>query len=100
VEEIGTRLAVSEARPIDQMLQRPPALICVRVDLKAADQGMLEELDELMANHPGRCRVEFELRNDDGTEAKLESARSVQAGPELLDRIRGICGPDAIVMQE
>ncbi len=100
VEEVGTRLAVSEARPIDQMLQRAPALLCVRVDLKAADQGMLNELDELMASRPGRCRVEFDLLSDDGSEAKLESARSVQVDPELLDRIRGICGPDAIVMQK
>jgi len=100
VEEVGTRVAVSEARPIDQMLQRAPALLCVRVDLKAADQGMLNELDELMASRPGRCRVEFDLLSDDGTEAKLESARSVQVDPELLDRIRGICGPDAIVMQK
>ncbi len=100
VEEVGTRVAVSEARPIDQMLQRVPALLCVRVDLKAADQGMLNELDELMASRPGRCRVEFDLLSDDGSEAKLESARSVQVDPELLDRIRGICGPDAIVMQK
>jgi DNA polymerase-3 subunit alpha len=100
VEEVGTRLAVSEARPIEQMLQRAPALLCVRVDLKAADQGMLEELDQLMASRPGRCRVEFDLLSDDGSEAKLESARSVQVDPELLDRIRGICGPDAIVMQK
>jgi len=99
VEEVGTRVAVSEARPIDQMLQRAPALLCVRVDLKAADQGMLNELDELIASRPGRCRVEFDLLSDDGSEAKLESARSVQVDPELLERIRGICGPDAIVMQ-
>jgi DNA polymerase III subunit alpha len=100
VEEAGTRLAVSEARPIEQMLQRAPALLCVRVDLKAADTGMLNELDQLMASRPGRCRVEFDLLSDDGTEAKLESARSVQVDSELLDRIRGICGPDAIVMQK
>ena len=82
------------------MLHRAPALLCVRLDLKAADQGMLNELDELMASRPGRCRVEFDLLSDDGSEAKLESARSVQVDPELLDRIRGICGPDAIVMQK
>ena len=79
VEEVGTRIAVAEARPISQMLQRAPALICVRVDLKAADQGMLEELDELIASRPGRCRVEFNLLSEDGTEARLESARSVRA---------------------
>jgi DNA polymerase-3 subunit alpha len=100
VEEAGTRLAVAEAKPIEQMLQRAPALLCVRVDLKATDPEMLNELDQLMASRPGRCRVEFDLLSDDGTEAKLESARSVQVDPDLLDRIRGICGPDAIVMQK
>ena len=42
VEEAGTRLAVAEAKPIEQMAQRVPALLCVRVDLEAADPDMLE----------------------------------------------------------
>ncbi|MGB8788029.1 MAG: DNA polymerase III subunit alpha [Candidatus Acidiferrales bacterium] len=99
VEEAGTRLAVSDARPIDEMLQSGPALLRVRVDLTSADQSMLEQLDEIIASRPGRCKVEFDLLSGDGAEATLESTRSVQADAELLDRLRGICGPDAIVMQ-
>jgi DNA polymerase-3 subunit alpha len=99
VEEVGTRLSVSDARPIEQMLSRPPALLRVRVDLTSADQSLLEHLDEIIASHPGRCKVEFNLLSGDGSEATLQSARSVQPDAELVSRLRDICGADAVVMQ-
>jgi len=100
VEEVGTRLAVSDAKPLEQMLQqRSPGQMRVRVDLSATDAEMLEELYQLIASRPGRCKVTFDLLGGDGTEATLEAASGVQADPELLERIRGLCGPDAVLMQ-
>jgi hypothetical protein len=81
------------------MLSRPPALLRVRVDLTSADQSLLEHLDEIIASHPGRCKVEFNLLSGDGSEATLQSARSVQPDAELVSRLRDICGADAVVMQ-
>ncbi|MGB8851178.1 MAG: OB-fold nucleic acid binding domain-containing protein, partial [Candidatus Acidiferrales bacterium] len=100
VEDAGTRLRIMEAKPLEQMLNRTssPSLLRVRVDLSAADDSLLDRLDQVMASRPGRCRVEFDLLSGDGTEATLESDRLVRADAELLDQIRGICGADSVVM--
>lgn len=89
-----------EAKPLEEMLNRTssPSLLRVRVDLSAADDSLLDRLDQVMASRPGRCRVEFDLLSGDGTEATLESDRLVRADAELLDQIRGICGADSVVM--
>ncbi len=97
IEDSGTRLRVMDARPLEQIVQRQPSLLRVPVDLNAADEDLLDRLDQLFAAHPGRCRVEFDLRRDDGTEATLASDRSVRVDAELLDQIRDICGSDAVL---
>jgi DNA polymerase-3 subunit alpha len=97
VEESGSRLAVADGRSLEQILERLPSQLRVRVNLNETSKETLERLDQLMASRPGRCRVEFDLLRGDGSEAILESQRCVQADPELLEGIRGICGADAIV---
>ncbi len=44
VEDVGTRLIVSDARLLDQVADRPPSLLRVRLDLSAVDNGALNEL--------------------------------------------------------
>jgi hypothetical protein len=70
----------------------------VRVDLKALDTGALDRLQELFSSRPGRCRVSFELVNQDGTEATLEAGSVVRADSELLARLREICGNDSVAV--
>jgi DNA polymerase-3 subunit alpha len=96
VEEVGTRVVVSEAKPMDQMSERVPSLLRVRVDLATMDTGALDRLQELFSSRPGRCRVSFELVNPDGTVATLEAGSSVQPDAELVDRVRAICGLEAV----
>ena len=98
VEEVGTRLIVSDARVLDQVTDRPPSLLRVRVDLNTLDTGALDRLHDLFARRPGRCRVAFELVKDDGSEATLEAGSAVQADVELLERVREICGTDSVAV--
>ena len=98
VEDVGTRLIVSDARVLDQVTDRPPSLLRVRVDLNALDTGALDRLQDLFSRRPGRCRVAFELVKDDGTEATLEAGSAVQADPELVERVREICGTDSVAV--
>ena len=100
VEDVGTRLIVSDARLLDQVTDRAPSLLRVRVDLGSVDAGALELLQELFTSRPGRCRVAFELVNSDGTEATLEAGSAVQADRELLERVREICGTDSVAVVE
>ena len=98
VEDVGTRLMVSDARVLDQVSDRAPSLLRVRVDLKALDPAVLDQLGELFTRSPGRCRVAFELIQDDGTEATLESSSAVRADRELVERVREICGSDSVAL--
>jgi len=98
VEDVGTRLMVSDARVLDQVTDRAPSLLRVRVDLKALDSGVLDRLGELFTRSPGRCRVSFELIQDDGSEATLESSSAVKADRELVERVREICGSDSVAL--
>jgi len=103
VEDVGTRVIVADARPIDQLLDRAaglaaggtPNLLRVRVGLSALNNGAMDKLHELFSARPGRCRVAFELVKDDGTEATLEAGSVVRADQEMIERIREICGSES-----
>jgi DNA polymerase-3 subunit alpha len=56
VEEAGTRLAVMEARRLEDIGQRPPSVMRVRVDLAAVDPSVLDELKELFVASPAPAR--------------------------------------------
>ncbi|MGH9714129.1 MAG: DNA polymerase III subunit alpha [Candidatus Acidiferrales bacterium] len=98
VEDVGTRLIVSDARVLDQVTDRPPSLLRVRVDLNRLDAGALDRLQDLFSRRPGRCRVAFELVKDDGTEATLEAGSAVQADLDLVQQVREICGTDSVAV--
>jgi DNA polymerase-3 subunit alpha len=100
VEDVGTRLIVSDARLLDQVVDRPPSVLRVRVDLGAVNNGTLDKLHELFRRRPGRCKVAFDLIGGDGTEATLEASSAVQADSELLAQVREICGTDAVAVQQ
>jgi DNA polymerase III subunit alpha len=115
VEDVGTRVIVSDARPIERMIEEnaaksangayransgngAPRLLRVRMELAAINAAAIDQLQELFSSHPGGCRVAFELVTDDGSEATLEASSAVQADSELVDRVREICGDDSVAV--
>jgi DNA polymerase III subunit alpha len=98
VEDVGTRLIVADARLLDQLADRPPSLLRVRMDLSTVNTGALDQLKELFARRPGRCRVAFELIKDDGSAATLDAGSAVLADRELVERVREICGTDSVAL--
>ena len=96
MEEAGTRLAVMDARKLEDMGQRPPSLMRVRVDMGALDAGVLDELKQLFANKPGSCSVAFDLISPEGAMATLRADQRVRADQELVQEVcrlvRGKCG--------
>jgi DNA polymerase III subunit alpha len=98
VEDVGTRLIISDARLLDQVADRAPSQLRVRVDLSTVDTGALDRLQELFSSRPGRCRVTFDLVKNDGTEATLEAGSAVLADRELVERVREICGTDSVAL--
>jgi DNA polymerase III subunit alpha len=98
VEEVGTRVVASDIRPLEEMSQPAPGMMRVRVDLGAMDTATLDELQKIITSRPGRCKVEFELVNPDGTMATLEAESGVRPDPDLLQQVRDICGLDAVAI--
>ncbi len=86
VEDVGTRVIISDARLLDQAREQPspPNLLRVRVNHSAMDAGIIDRLQELFASRPGRCRIAFELVHEDGTEATIDAGSAVRADPDFL----------------
>ncbi|HEY0704258.1 MAG TPA: DNA polymerase III subunit alpha [Candidatus Acidoferrales bacterium] len=98
IEDVGTRLIVADARLLDGVADKVPTHLRVRVDLSTVDSGALDRLEKLFGSRPGRCKVSFDLVQNDGTEATLDSSSAVLADRELVERVREICGSDSVAV--
>ena len=98
IEDVGTRVIVSDARLLDQVADPPPSLLRVRLDCARWIRNAIDRLQQLFSSCPGRCRVAFELVQDDGSEATLEASSAVRADKELVERVREICGSGSVAV--
>ncbi|MGC1107870.1 MAG: DNA polymerase III subunit alpha [Candidatus Acidiferrales bacterium] len=98
IEDAGTRFVAADIRLLEQLPDKKTDIMRVRVDLRALDTKTMDKLQALFAERPGRCRVAFELTSQDGVTATLEAERRVEPAPELVDRVRAICGPDSVAL--
>lgn len=96
VEEVGTRLVLMEARLLEEVAERPPSLMRVRVSLSRMDESTLDRLQELFEGTPGACPLAFELESPDGAVATLQAQQRVRADRALISAICEMCGPDAV----
>jgi DNA polymerase-3 subunit alpha len=99
VEEAGTRLAVMEARRLEDIGARPPNLMRVRVEMGAMDANMIDELKKLFAGKPGSCSLAFELISSEGAVATLQADQRVRADQDLVRAVRELCGEDAVQLE-
>ncbi len=99
VEEAGTRLAVMDARRVEEIGQRPPTVMRVRVNLESVDAGILDELKDLFASRPGSCSVAFDLVSPEGAVATLRADQRVKADQELVREVCRLCGDDAVQLE-
>jgi DNA polymerase-3 subunit alpha len=96
VEEAGTRLAATEARLIEDVAEPPISLIRVRLTREAVNDELLDSINEILAERPGVCPVEFELISTDGDSVSIQSSKNVRAERELIEELRELCGPGAV----
>jgi len=96
VEEVGTRVILSDARPLEEVTVPQPALLRVRVDSAALDESILDRLEQLFDRKPGPCRVAFEVLQPNGEVIELQTDRRVRPDRDLLQEVQEICGADAV----
>ncbi len=99
VEEAGTRLAVMDARKLEDMGQRAPGVMRVRVNLGELDPGVLDELKALFTNKPGPCAVAFDLIFPEGSMATLRADQRVRADQELVREVCRLCGDNSVQLE-
>jgi DNA polymerase-3 subunit alpha len=99
VEDAGTRLAVMEARKLEDMGQRQPGVMRVRVDMSVLDDAKLDELKELFASNPGTCSVAFDLISAEGEVATLRADQRVKPDPDLVREVCRLCGENAVALE-
>jgi len=96
LEEVGTRVVVLEARPLEDVAESGPTLLRVRVDRNTLDEFTMDCLQGLFNLNRGSCPVEFELVSPDGTLARVLTDRRVRVDKALLEKVREMCGSDAV----
>ena len=96
VEEAGTRIAMMEAQPLEDVAEPLPSLLRVHVDLGLLDEFTLDRLHELFRSKPGPCPVAFELCYPDGSIATLEAQQRVRPDRALVEAVCEMCGTDAV----
>jgi hypothetical protein len=77
------------------------AELLIRVNLAAASETVVEDVEKLLAAYPGENPVVFELIRSGDFRVRLRPhrARGVKAESELLARLREICGDEAILVE-
>src|SRR5712672_972406 len=96
VEDAGTRLSVMDARRLEDIGQRPPNLMRVRLDMAAVDTNVIDELKKLFAGKPGSCSIAFDLISSEGAIATLQADQRVRPDQDLVQAVRKLCGEDAV----
>src|SRR5882757_5089072 len=96
VEDAGTRLSVMDARRLEDIGQRPPNLMRVRLDMAAVDANIIDELKKLFAGKPGSCCIAFDLISSEGAIATLQADQRVRPDQDLVQAVRKLCGEDAV----
>ena len=89
-------LAVMDARRLEDIGQRPPNLMRVRLDMAAVDANIIDELKKLFAGKPGSCSIAFDLISSEGAIATLQADQRVRPDQDLVQAVRKLCGEDAV----
>jgi DNA polymerase-3 subunit alpha len=97
------KVIVNEVQGLDTLAvkQNGRGSIRVRIDLDQAPEGVLEQIQALVAEHPGSDAMVFELVRDGDFCAALRARRpgGVKVDDSLIAGLRGICGEDSVAVE-
>ncbi|MFQ5777704.1 MAG: DNA polymerase III subunit alpha, partial [Terriglobia bacterium] len=95
VEESGVRVAVQDAKPLEEAIPAPAAHLVIRLDVNQMSVETLVRLEHVFRRKPGPSRVEFKLPPEYGEHLGGKDVR-VQVDDELLRELKGLCGETAV----
>jgi DNA polymerase-3 subunit alpha len=99
-ENSRPRVVVSEARALESAINGGRTELVIRLNLERVEDSLIDDLESLLAKYPGENPLSFELTRPGNFRAHLLSRQpnAVRAEGELLDRLRALCGEEAIVL--
>ncbi|MGA3324454.1 MAG: DNA polymerase III subunit alpha [Terriglobia bacterium] len=96
------RVVVNEARPLEAAVNGAKSQLRIRINLDALREGRLDELAGVLAAYPGDSLVVFELARPGDFVVCVQSRapRGIRTDDELLNRLRELCGNEAIRLEK
>jgi len=100
-ENARPKVIVSEAQPLEEAFNKKLPALVIRVNLARAENGLIDELQELLAAHPGAHPLIFELTLSGEFETRLRAGKpaGVEVSPSLLASLRSVEGVEAVTVQ-
>ncbi len=101
-ENQGTKVVVSEARPLEAAVNGPKPRLRIRVDLDQAGEGLAAELLDVLSAHPGGNPLILELTRAGEFSATLRVGRprTVAAEEDLINQLRALAGVSAVELEK
>jgi DNA polymerase III subunit alpha len=91
-ESARPKVIVSEVSPLRKAEKRPQTAVRIRIDLDQASESTLNEIQKLLAGHPGSDSIVFDLVREGDFRVTLRPRQpaSVKADEELLAALRDL----------
>jgi DNA polymerase-3 subunit alpha len=101
-ENQRTKVAVSEARPLEAAVNGPKPRLRIRVDLDQAGEGLAAELLDVLSAHPGGNPLTLELTRAGEFSATLRVGRprTVAADEDVINQLRALAGVSAVELEK
>jgi DNA polymerase-3 subunit alpha len=96
------RISVSDARPLDAAVNGAKTQLRIRMNLETLGDASLTELAKALDAYPGESPLFFDLVRAGDYVVRIQSRapRGVKAENELLDRLKVICGEEAVRLEK
>ncbi|MGH9454518.1 MAG: DNA polymerase III subunit alpha, partial [Terriglobia bacterium] len=97
-ENARPKVVVSEAQPLEQALSKDRGELLIRVDLDRIENGRMDDLEQLLAAHPGAQSLVFELFRPGNFKVRIKPRKlaGVTVNPQLLGQLHQMLGDDAV----
>ncbi|MGH9431617.1 MAG: DNA polymerase III subunit alpha [Terriglobia bacterium] len=97
-ENSRPKVVVSEAQPLEQALSKGRGEVLIRIDLDRIENGRMDDLEQLLAAHPGPQSLVFELLRPGNFKARVKPRKpaGVRVDAQLLGQLHQMLGEDAV----
>ncbi|MBI2818670.1 MAG: DNA polymerase III subunit alpha [Acidobacteria bacterium] len=92
------KLSVSEMTPLDAVEPSLASAVVIRIRLGRGNGSVARRLHDLFEEKPGEAPVRLEFEREGAFQAEMEPDLRVRPDPDFADRVRAICGKDAVLL--